>query len=389
VRRLLLLVSVLVLVDTMLYAAMIPLLPHFAGQLHLTKAGAGALVAAYAAGALLGGLPGGRAAALLGPRRAVLVGLALMGSASIGFALAESFGELLAARAVQGAGSAFTWAGAFSWLINTAPGEQRGEMIGRAMGAAVFGELLGPVIGVAASTLGRAGVFSSLAVLAVLLAVLTARIETDSVAEPVEVTLMSALRAPRFTAGLGLLAIGSMLFGVMSVLAPLHLAAAGWGPVAIGAMWLVAAAFEGFQSPAIGRLSDRRGPMTPARLALIVSVPASLGLATGAEPALYAPLLVIAGMAYGALFTPSFSLVAEGADRAGLAQGMAFGLMNAAWATGAMVGPSAAGLLAKLTGDSVPFLLAAAASAAALLLVRASGARPARLTETAIMMRKN
>jgi MFS family permease len=377
-RRLLLLVSVLVLVDTMLYAAMIPLLPHFATQLHLTKAGAGALVAAYAAGALIGGLPGGRAAALLGPRRAVLVGLALMGLSSVGFALAHGFGELLSARAVQGMGSAFTWAGAFSWLVNSAPSAQRGEMIGRAMGAAVFGELLGPLIGVAASTIGRASVFSTLAVLAVVLAVLTVRIEADSVAEPVDVTLGSALRAPRFPAGLGLLAIASMLFGVMSVLAPLHLAAAGWSSVAIGAMWLVAAAFEAVQSPAVGRLSDRRGPMTPARLALIVSVPVSLGLASGAEPAIYAPLLVIAGMAYGALFTPSFSLVAEGAERAGLAQGMAFGLMNAAWATGAMVGPAAAGVLAKLTGDSVPFLLAAVACLGTLLLVRASGAAPGR-----------
>ena len=64
-RRLLILVSVLVLVDTMLYAALTPLLPHFARELHLSKAGAGGLVAAYAAGALIGGLPGGRAAARL------------------------------------------------------------------------------------------------------------------------------------------------------------------------------------------------------------------------------------------------------------------------------------------------------------------------------------
>ena len=375
-RRLLQLVSVLILVDTMLYAALTPLLPRFAHQLHLGKAGAGALVAAYAAGALVGGLPGGRAAALLGPRRAVLVGLSLMGIAGVGFAFAAGFGELLLARGIQGAGSAFTWAGAFSWLINSAPVEQRGELIGRAMGAAVFGELLGPLLGVAASTIGRATVFTALAGVAVVLGAMTLRIDVDSIAEPVEVTLRSALKAPRFTVGLGLLGLASMLFGVMSLLAPLHLAQAGWGSVAIGAMWLVAAAFEAFQSPAVGRLSDRRGPMTPARLALMLSVPMSLGLATGAGPAVYAPLLVLAGMAYGALFTPSFSLVAEGADSAGLAQGMAFGLMNAAWATGAMVGPAAAGILAAATGDSVPFLLAAAACAAALLIVRSSGGVP-------------
>jgi len=43
-RRLLLLVSALVWVDTMLYAALTPLLPHFARSLHLSKAGAGVLV---------------------------------------------------------------------------------------------------------------------------------------------------------------------------------------------------------------------------------------------------------------------------------------------------------------------------------------------------------
>jgi len=90
-RRLLLLVCALVWVDTLLYAALTPLLPHFEETLGLSKTGVGVLVAAYAAGALVGGLPGGAAAARLGPRRAVLVGLALMGLASLGFAFANGF----------------------------------------------------------------------------------------------------------------------------------------------------------------------------------------------------------------------------------------------------------------------------------------------------------
>ena len=382
-RRLQILVSVLVLVDTMLYAALVPLLPHFASELHLSKAGAGALVAAYAAGALLGGLPGGRAAARLGPRRAVLIGLTLMGLSSIGFAFADTFGTLVIARAIQGAGSAFTWAGAFSWLISSAPRAQRGEMIGRAMGAAVFGELMGPVLGVAAVALGRASVFAGLAGLALVLAVLTIQIDAASTAEPASVTLRSALRARRFTHGLLLLAIGSLLFGVLSVLAPLRLAAAGWGAAAIGGTWLVASAFEAFESPFIGRLSDSRGAMTPARLALIASVPVSLALATGASPIIYAPLVVLAGMAYGALFTPSFSLVSEGAESAGLAQGMGFGLMNAAWAVGAMIGPAAAGAIAGVTGDAIPFVLAATSCAAALVFLRFSVDLPAVLRSRA------
>jgi MFS family permease len=370
VRRLLLLVSVLVLVDTMLYAALTPLLPHFAHQLHLSKFGAGVLLASYAAGALLGGLPGGRATARLGPRRAVLMGLTLMGLSSVAFAFASSFDALLAARIVQGAGSAFTWAGAFAWLTSGAPAERRGEMIGRAMGAAVFGELLGPVVGVISSALGRSVVFSAVAGLSVALGVMTAQLDIDSQLEPVDVTLRSGLRERRFVKGMVLLAIGSTLFGVLAVLAPLHLAAAGWGTAAIGGVWLLGSAFEASESPLIGRLSDAHGALRPARLGLLAAIPVSLALATDASPPIYIPLMVLAGMSYGALFTPAFSLVSEGAESAGLAQGMAFGLMNAAWAVGAMGGPAIAGAIAGVTGDSVPFVLAAGGCALAFYLFR-------------------
>src|SRR4029079_17703594 len=94
--------------------------------LRLPKAWVGVLVAAYAAGALVGGLPGGAAAARLGARRAVLVGLALVGLASVGFAFADGFWTLAGARFLQGVGSGFTWAGAFAWLLAGNPGGGRG-----------------------------------------------------------------------------------------------------------------------------------------------------------------------------------------------------------------------------------------------------------------------
>src|SRR5687768_18160502 len=59
VRRLLFLVCAIVLVDTMLYAALVPLLPRYVDEFDLSKAGAGVLVAAYAAGAFVGAVPAG------------------------------------------------------------------------------------------------------------------------------------------------------------------------------------------------------------------------------------------------------------------------------------------------------------------------------------------
>jgi len=378
VRRLLVLVSALVWVDTMLFAALTPLLPHFAHELGLSKTRAGVLVGGYAAGALVGGLPGGVAVGRLGPRRAVLIGLTLMGLASVGFAFAGGFWTLFTSRLCQGLASGFTWAGAFAWLLAAAPRDRRGELVGSALGAAVFGALFGPVVGAAAALIGRGVVFSALAALAVVLAVWTFRIETVETESPNWNAVRRALRTPRFVAGLLVMALAALLFGVLSVLGPLHLSAAGWGAAAIGGTWLVGAACEGVLSPIAGRASDRFGPLRPMRVALAVGLLAALGLSAGARPLLYVPLIPIAATAWGTLFTFAFVLLADGAEQAGLAQGLAFGLMNAGWASGALLGPAAAGAIASATGDTVPFLLAAAFCGAALLAVRGRKARGAQ-----------
>jgi MFS family permease len=359
-------VGALVAVETMLFAALTPLLPHFAEEFGFSKSRVGVLVAAYAAGALVGGIPGGMLASRIGGQRAVLLGLGLMGIASLGFAFAGSFATLFTARFIQGCAGGCLWAGAFAWLLAVAPRDRRGELLGTAMGAAVFGALLGPVLGAAAALAGRGPVFAGLAAVAVLLGVWAMRLESAPAEMPSISALIRALRHPRFMAGLALMGLPSLLFGVLAVLAPLHLSAAGWGAAAIGAVWLVGAALETVQAPLIGRLSDRRGRFLPVRISLVAGALVSVLLAIGFRPLGYAPLIVLACLAYGMLFTPAFALIADGADEVGLAQGMAFGLMNAAWATGAMIGPAAGGAIANVTGDWIPFVLAAALCVTAL-----------------------
>jgi MFS family permease len=103
----------------------------------------------------------------------------------------------------------------------------------------------------------------------------------------------------------------------------------------------------------------------------------SVGLAFNPRPVVYVPMLILVSAAYGVLFTPAFALIAEGAEQSGLPQGMAFGLMNAAWASGALIGPAVGGAVAAASGDVVPFLVAALLCATALAAVQRARHRTA------------
>jgi MFS family permease len=358
VRRLLALVCAIVLVDTMLYAALVPLLPRYADELDLSKTGAGLLAGAYAVGVLLGALPGGYAAARFGPRRAVIAGMALLAVASVGFAFASTSATLGAARVAQGLASALTWAGGMAWLMAAARG-RRGELLGTALGAAIFGALLGPVVGALGDAVGVELAFSAVGVLSLALLIWAVATPGAPAEPPVPGALRLALRRPEFLAGLWLMVLPSLLFGVQAVLIPLKLDDAGWGAVAIGALFLFAAGLEAVLAPLVGRYSDRRGRLVPVRFGLVASTVVAVGLALATRPALVAPLVIAAALVYGMPYAPALALLSEGAERVGLAQGIAFGLMNGAWAAGNMVGPSAGGALGDAVGDALPYLVCA------------------------------
>jgi MFS family permease len=384
-RRLVLLVGAVVFADTMLFAALVPLLAGYAEEHGLSKTAAGALLAAYPAGALAGALPGGLAATRFGPKRAVVGGLALMSVAGLAFGLADAPWALGLARFLQGFGSALSWSGALAWLISATPRGRRGEMLGTAMGAAVFGALLGPALGGAAGIVGEAVSFGAVSLGGVALIVWTLR--TPGVAadrQPLRAA-WRALREPAFLGGLWLLLLPALLFGVLDVLVPLELGANGWGTAAIAAVFFAAAASEVVLNPVVGRVADRRGRLFPVRLALAGSVAVSLGLAWADDPLALVPLTIAASLAYGTLLTPGTTVISDSAERTGVAQGLAFGLLNGAWAVGAVIGPGAGGALADRAGDAVAFALLAGVCAATLTATRLRpmlGTRPARVPES-------
>jgi MFS family permease len=374
VRRLVVLLSSIVALDITFFAALAPLLPHFVSAYGLSKGAAGVLSASYAAGVLVASVPSGLAASRLGPRPVALAGVTLTAAASLAFGLAGDGWTLGAARLAQGVGSALSWAGALTWLVAAAPRERRGALIGTTMGAAVFGALLGPVVGAIASVATVRATFIGISVLGIALAVwvaLTPGVEAHP--QPLSTLVRRADR--RLLGGMWLLVLPALLFGVLSVLVPLKLHDRGWGGVAIGAVFLVTAGIETLLNPLLGRFTDRRGRLLPVRLTLLSATAVSLALAWADAAPLVAALVLVAGVAWGSFYTPAMSLLTDAAERRGIAPALAFGAMNGAWAGGNVVGPALGGWLAELAGDFLPYLLLAAVCLATLAATAQAEAR--------------
>jgi MFS family permease len=362
-----LVISAVVFVDTMFYAVIAPLLPGLAHELRLSKLSAGLMTASYPIGTLLGSLPGGVLAVRAGPRFTVCTGLALLGCSTIAFGFLHDAAALDLARFVEGAGGACSWAGGLAWIVAETPADRRGAMIGRALGAAIGGALFGPVLGTVATATGRPVSFSAAAVAAGLLIAQTRGFPSHHASSEQGLgSVVAVLRTPRVVAGMWLVALPAIASGMVNVLGPLRLHRFGAAAGAIGATFLVAAAIEAAIAPAVGRLSDRRGRLTPLRYGLAAATAALCCFTLPGDVALLASVIVIIAAALGAFWAPAMAMLSDAADVHRLDQGLAAALMNLAWAGGQIVGSGGGGAIAKSAGDALPTTIAAGLCAATL-----------------------
>lgn len=369
-RKLLVLCCSIVLVDTVFHAALVPLIPYFTGELGLSKFEVGVLTGAFGAGVLAGSIPGGYMVARVGVKASAIVGFAIFSATSVAFAFAGSEWTLIGARFGEGFGSALSWVAAFTWLVRSAPEERRGEFIGTLMSAAVVGALLGPVVGSAAAAVGIAPTFVAVAVVGVMIGVwvyLTPAPGPD-VRRPFLPMLGGMLR-PNLALGMWFITISPLLFGAPVILAPLALDGAGWGAVAIGAVFLVAAAFEAVVQPLVGRWSDRVGYRPPVATGLLGATAILLFFPWAGGALAVGALVVLAAIFFNASVTPGTALFSRGAEKAGVDQALVFAATNIAWASGSALGSPLAGALADLGGDGLSYSVLAIICATTLAMV--------------------
>jgi MFS family permease len=356
-RRLLILASTMVFFDVAFYAAIAPLLPDYVAEFDLSKAEAGILAAAYAAGTLLASLPAGFVATRMGPRRTVIGGLLLLGASSLVFGLAHQITLLDAARFAQGVSGALIWSGALTWLITTTPPERRGSVIGTALGTAIAGALVGPILGAVAAEVGTGPVFGAVLGIALLLAAIAARMPEPGPPERQPIREVAATMVTRpILIATAFVAIPSLMFGAVEVLVPLRIDELGGGHVAIAGGFIVGAALEAGLAPIAGRYSDRVGRRIPFVTGIGICACAMVGIAAAQALGPILAALILGSLGAGICFAPALTTLSETADLSGLHQGFAAGLSNMAWAAGQTAGALAGGGVASVTGYAAPSL---------------------------------
>jgi len=355
-RRLFWLVAAVVLVDTMFFAAVAPLLPHYSDELELSKTGAGLLTAAYPAGTFIGALPSGWLATRWGVKPTLLLGLSMLGLASLGFAFANTIVLLDTARFIQGVGGACMWSAGMAWLVSASPADRRGELIGAALSAAIVGVLLGPVLGGAATILSPEAVFSSVTVVAAGLAVWAWTMPgVEPEPSPGMRVMLRTLGRPAMLLGFWIFTIPALFSGVVEVLVPLRLDDLNVAGAAIGAVFLVSAAVEAVVSPFAGRFSDRAGRMAPIRLGLVGAAIMAVVLPLPQTAVLVGAAVAASFVALATFWAPGMALLSDAAEANGLDQALAFAISNLAWALGHVFGAGVGGAVADATTDSVPY----------------------------------
>jgi MFS transporter, DHA1 family, solute carrier family 18 (vesicular amine transporter), member 1/2 len=364
VRRLLLLISALMFLELFFFAVLSPLLPQLKLELGLSTSQTGVLVAMYAFGALVGGIPAVVIAVRVGVRTTALASLTTFAAMSVAFGLAHSYDALLATRFAQGVAGAACWTAAMVWLLGAAPVARRGEMLGFAFGVSEAGAIAGPVIGGVAAAAGRSWTFAGIAAFSLLLGVVTLCFPSPPPVQDKRLALRSMLSSAQVRTAMWIAILPAIVLASISVLAPLQQHSLGAGPSEIAATFGVAAIVGILIRPIFGRWSDRRGPLRPIRLALLASFPVVLAV-PWAESRWAVALLVIAALVLtGVLWAPLMLMLSDACSAAGIGQVMAVAIMDLTWPPGNALGSSGGSAIAQAAGQRWAY----AAIAAALLV---------------------
>jgi predicted MFS family arabinose efflux permease len=371
-QRTVVLIRVLLGFESVLYSVLTPVLPHYEHAFGASKPAIGVLAAAYPAGMIPGALLGGWIATRAGVRRTTALGLLLFTGAIVAFGFGSDIATLDGLRFVQGIACGCIWGGGLAWVIAISPPERRGAMLGSVFASAIFGTLVGPVLGTVAVATGTGVVFACVGGVSLALTAWTLQHpEPPRAALGAGAPLRVLAKDPRIAIGCWLILLEAGTIGAAGTLLPLRLSRFGASDVAIGVTFVLASLLALRVNPAVGRLVDRCGILLPLSAGLGAMAVLLVLLPLPRSPLVLAGLTVLTlGGPLTAFGLPAVSVMTDAIERIGAA--LAFGsmLFNLAWATGETIGAPAAASVSRATSDAVPLSMLGALMLATLLVVR-------------------
>jgi MFS family permease len=350
----------LILLETLVWIAIIPLAPTFADDLRLSGVETGMILAAASLAALVVAFPLGLVADRLGAREVTIASACLFTLATLGQGLADQFWSLLLARGAFGVAFGALWGAGASWLSDSLSEGRRAGALGAATTVAGIGFTAGPVL--AGGLADRYGTGTPFLVVSVAAAVVTG---TLVVAGPVGTGLATrqrlqdmlrmARRDELVLAGTVIIVLIGLVGGGVNLLVPLQLRENGVSAGEIGLLFSIASAVYTVVSAVVARLGARSATLrVGGTAALFTGLSIVLVLLSSSTLAAIAFVLLRAPF-WAAMDTIIYPLVAAGAHRSLLGRGSVMGLVTLGWAIASTVGPLLAGGIADAVGQRAAY----------------------------------
>jgi MFS family permease len=362
-------------------------LPSVAHGLSVQGSSTSAVLSAYFAAYALMLIPGGELVDRFGARRLALIGLALFALGALAGAIAQSFGELIAARVIQGAGAGLVSPAALAGAVSGFPAERRGAALGIWGASAGMSNLIGPLLGgLLTVAFGWRADWWALLPLAAAAAIAVARLVPSVLhaSSPSE-----DVRAGPFVNRIVVAAtvIAALTFGVMIgafYIAEQYLQrVAGFSALGAAAALVLVALLVGAAAPLSGKLVDTRGEVVVTVLGFLGTGIGLIVLGIGGVPlddlVTILPLIPV-GLGLGMLFVPVSRAALNATPQA--LHGRTSAMLSVGRLLGAAVGASLAGvaLSGTLTAESVHHALLIGAAVCLLIGIPSSlFLRPGRL----------
>lgn len=347
-----------------------PVLPIYGATFGVSSALVGMLVTSFGLARLFANLPAGRLADRIGRRPLIIVAPLITAIGAIIAGLAPGFWLLVAARFVQGAGSAIFATAAMTSLADISTPDTRGRLMTIFQGSLLLGTSIGPTVGgLTAGLVGLRGVFYIYAALSLVASVwayvrVNETLDPGKASNPRRVAILPGGAAPErvrtwsILLNPGFLAVSfvslSIFFmrtGSRSTIIPLLGAERlGMTESTIGLVLTVAAVFNVVALPVAGWGIDRFGRKTVIVPSLMVSALSLLLFAAAPGSGMFFLAAAVMGIGTGIAGPAPAAYVADLAR--GENYGATLGLFRTISDLGFVIGPVLLGWLADRSGFS-------------------------------------